>query len=514
MPRKAKTKTAAAQQPAQSNGRQSVDSIVKGICDIMRRGNMASAMQYVPEISWLLFLRVLDEKERADEERGNAMSVPFSPSLQSPYRWRDWAAKESEYRKTLAEQGGNAMLGFVNDELLPHLKSFAEKQNANKKQQVIAQVVRGIEKTRFDNQRDMLDVLDRIDGLRQSEVDNTHIFTLSQVYESLLLKMGEKNNDGGQFFTPREVVRAMVQVVNPKVGKTVYDPCCGTGGFLAQSFEYMKNAGEILGNDLTTLREKTFYGREKENLAYPIALANLVLHGIDYPQIWHGNTLSRHETSSALFPREGYDMLYDVVLSNPPFGGKEGRNVQTHYDYKTSSTQTLFMQDFIASLKNGGRCGVVMDEGFMFQTNQDAMVNTKRLLLEQCDLWCVVSLPGGVFSQAGAGVKTNLLFFTKGKPTKKIWYYDLSDIKVGKRTPLTLQHFAEFFKLLPKREDSENSWTITAKEIAENNYNLKATNPNKKPDIDQRTPKQLITEIENQTQKITAALNQLKGTTP
>ncbi|MGI9337488.1 MAG: N-6 DNA methylase [Gammaproteobacteria bacterium] len=506
MPRK-KAKAAAEQQPATNNGRQSVDTVVKNICDIMRRGNMAGAMQYVPELSWLLFLRILDDNEMSEQARKEAVDKSFSPSLTHPYRWRDWAAKDSDYRQELAESEGNALLDFVNNKLLPHLKSFADKQNASEKQQVIAQIVRSVEKTHFDNQRDMLEVLDRIDALRQSQMNNTHFFTLSQVYENLLLKMGEKNNDGGQFFTPREVVRAMVQVIDPQVGDTVYDPCCGTGGFLAQSFEYMKKAGGDSGKNLTKLRNNTFYGREKEKIAYPIALANLVLHGIDYPQIWHGNTLSRTPTSAALFPHE--EKFYDVILSNPPFGGKEAKSAKTRYNYPTSSTQTLFMQDMIAALKGGGRCGVVMDEGFMFQTNQDAIVRTKRRLLEKCDLYCVVSLPGGVFSQAGAGVKTNLLFFTKGKPTEKIWYYDLSDVKVTKRQPLTLHHFKEFFELLPNRADSANSWTITADDIVKNNYDLKAKNPNKKTETDTRTPPELMAVIKEKTAQITAALDQL-----
>lgn len=505
MPRK--PKAAPEEQTAKNNGRQSVDAVVNSICDIMRRGNMAGAMQYVPELSWLLFLRILDEKEIAEEEESAALGVDFAPSLRSPYRWRDWAVADGECLKSLFESGGS-LLNFVNEELLPHLGKFANNRQATKRQKVIGQIVRGVESTKFQTQRDMLDALARIDGLRQSEVDNTHVFTLSQVYEGLLLKMGEKNNDGGQFFTPREVVRAMVKVVNPKINETVYDPCCGTGGFLAQSFEHMRQTSPDTAKNLTTLREKTFYGREKETLAYPIALANLVLHGIDYPQIWHGNTLSRHETSGALFPKE--DALYDVVLSNPPFGGKESRDVQQQYDFPTSSTQVLFMQDIIRSLKPKGRCGVVMDEGFMFQTGQDAFVRTKRRLLEECDLWCVVSLPGGVFTQAGAGVKTNLLFFNKGKPTEKIWYYDLSDVKVTKRQPLTLQHFADFFRLLPKRESGDKSWTVTIKEIAAANYDIKAKNPNKKTETDTRTPPQLMSVIEEKTREITQALAALK----
>jgi len=318
----------------------------------------------------------------------------------------------------------------------------------------------GVERVRIDTERNFLDVLDKVQEISGETVDPTHVFTLSQVYEGLLLKMGEKGNDGGQFFTPRQVIRAMVQVVAPKIGQDVYDPCCGTGGFLAQSYEYIRDrAGKkITADQLETLKQRTLFGREKDNLAYPIALANLVLHGIDQPNLWHGNTLTGGETYGGLF--QDAPPQFDVVLTNPPFGGKEGKEAQTRFAYKTGATQVLFLQHVIDSLKPGGRCGIVLDEGVSFRTKEIAFVQTKRKLLDECDLWCIVSLPAGIFTAAGTGAKTNLLFFTKGQPTERIWYFDLSDIKVGKKTPLTLNHFKDFFGLLPKRGDGEHSWTI------------------------------------------------------
>src|SRR5439155_6815800 len=189
-----------------------------------------------------------------------------------------------------------------------------------------------------------------------------------------------------------------------------------------------------------------------DNAVYPISLANLVLHGIDEPHIWHGNTLTGAETYGGLFA--GAPALYDVVLMNPPFGGKEGKEAQTRFAYKTGATQVLFLQHVIDSLKAGGRCGMVIDEGVLFRTNENAFVQTKRKLLDDCDLFCIVSLPGGVFTAAGAGVKTNLLFFRRGGPTQRIWYYDLSDVKVGKTNPFTGDRLTEFFELLPTRAAS------------------------------------------------------------
>jgi type I restriction enzyme M protein len=274
--------------------------------------------------------------------------------------------------------------------------------------------------------------------------------------------MGEKGNDGGQFFTPREVIRAMVRVIDPRIGDTVYDPACGTGGFLAQSYEHMigPNKSNLkTGDDIATLKQSTFYGREKDNAIYPIGLANLVLHDIDEPHIWHGNALTNLTVYDGLFLNP--PQFYNVVLMNPPFGGKEGKDAQKNFEYETGATQVLFLQHVIKSLRpDRGRCGMVIDEGVLFRTNEAAFVKTKKKLLDECDLYCIVSLPGGVFTQAGAGVKTNLLFFTKGERTEKIWYYDLSDIKVGKKTPLTLSNFTEFLRLLPERADSERSWTV------------------------------------------------------
>jgi type I restriction enzyme M protein len=221
----------------------------------------------------------------------------------------------------------------------------------------------------------------------------------------------------------------------------VYDPCCGTGGFLAIAYEHIaRQLGQSpTSTDLDTLKHDTFFGREKENLVFPIALANLVLHGIDQPNLWHGNSLTRRATYAGLF--EQAPKQFDVILTNPPFGGKEGKDAQKNFAFETSATQVLFVQDILAELAPKGTCAIVLDEGLLFRTNESAFVETKRKLVDECDLWAIVSLPGGVFSTAGAGVKTNLLFFTKGKKTEKIWYYDLSHVKVGKKTPLTLAHF-------------------------------------------------------------------------
>lgn len=572
---------------------QSVDAAVWSICDVMRRGNVASALQYVPELTWILFLRILDETEEREALEAKVLGHPFTPSIARPYRWTDWArpipAKankgDTNKRRELTEEGSGKLLEFINTRLIPHLKKLRDKPDATPRQKVIAEILSGVERVRIDTETNLLEVLDKVHEISARDIDPTHVFALSQVYEGLLLKMGEKGSDAGQFFTPREVIRAMVRVLDPKVGERVYDPCCGTGGFLAQAAQYLHEKikqGERLPRGMSKaaateeVRHKTFYGREKENLIYPIGLANLILHGIDDPHIWHGNSLTGHTVYDGLY--RGAPSAFEVILTNPPFGGKENANAITGFDYPTSATEVLFLQQIIRLLAPGGRCGVVLPEGVLFRTNEEAFTKTKKKLLEECELWCIVSLPGGVFTAAGAGVKTNLLFFTRGKPTEKIWYYDLTDRKVGKKTPLTIEDFKEFFELLPRRADSDRSWTLdftarrrkgaedarpfrsieaekkAAAELVKNRlatlktarpkdeakieaaevelagllresreaaaraqaiedavYDLKAVNPNRKAEVDARTPAELLDLIDLKGREVAAALAELRA---
>ena len=487
---------------------QAVNNIIWTVCDIMRRSNVSGAMQYVPEITWMLFLRILDERETYEAEEAAALGIPFTPSLRYPYRWQDWASPDAGYRQQLWQAGQGALFKFVNEDLLPHLRELRDQPNSTPRQRVISQIMSDIERVRIDTERNFLDVLDKLDEIHEDAIDPQHLFPLSQAYEGLLLRMGENNNDGGQFFTPREVIRAMVQVINPRIGETIYDPACGTGGFLAQAYEYLYQQHNLTPNELETLKQGTFYGREKADLVFPIALSNLVLHGIDEPHIWHGNTLTDNVVYGGLF--HDAPEQFDIVLTNPPFGGKEGPEAQTRFAYQTSATQVLFLQHVIDSLKPGGRCAIVLDEGVLFRTNETAFVQTKRKLLDDCDVWCIVSLPAGTFLGAGGGVKTNILFFTKGQQTEHIWYYDLSGVKVTKRKPLTLSAFDEFFALLPVRGDSAQSWTVDRQTIESHNFDLKAVNPNAVTDQDTRTPEELIAIIEEKGREVSEALERLK----
>ena len=398
---------------------QSLSSFVKSICDVMRRSNCASALQYVPELTWILFLRILDAQEAREAEQAEVSGNEFSPALRSPFRWQDWAAPWSDKtdhpktsdgkvqgwkRQELFAAGDGRLFDFINKELLPALHALDVDPRTNlpnpaasPKQRIIGRIMTAVERVRVDDEANLRDILDRVHEISIDHIDDQHFFTLSQVYEDLLLKMGEKNSDGGQFFTPREVIRAMVHTVNPSLGKTVYDPCCGTGGFLAVAYEHIeRKLGKTpASTDIEKLKHDTFFGREKENLVFPIALANLVLHGIDQPNLWHGNSLTRKATYAELFRHA--PAQFDVILTNPPFGGKEGRDAQKNFAFETGSTQVLFVQDILSELAPDGTCAIVLDEGLLFRTNESAFVETKRKLTDECDLWAIVSLPGGGF---------------------------------------------------------------------------------------------------------------------
>ena len=380
------------------------------------------------------------------------------------------------------------------------------------RQKVVGEIFASKEQTIVASETNLLDCLDGIARLQASEISDRHMFPMSQAFEGLLPRLGEKKNDGGQFFTPREIIRVIVRAVNPQLGGAVYDPCCGTGGFLIEAFNRLMQQ-QPTPTQVQQLMSETLWGREDGAEAIPLCLANMMLHGIDLPRIWHGNTLTKAVTYAGLF--EGAPEQFDYIMTNPPFGGKEGTTAQAYFAFKTGKTQVLFLQHVIEALRDGGTCGMVIDEGVLFHTKTRAYQQTKRKLLDECDLWCVLSLPPGVFVNAGAGVKTNLLFFTKGRQTERVWYYDLSDVHMTKKTPLTVKHFDDFFERLglpldDERRVGERSWYESAGDIKAREYDLKATNPNAPDTTDKRTPEELLQIIEEAQQEISQAAKNLR----
>ncbi len=439
-----------------------VNGVVKSLGDLMRSANCSKALQFVPELAWIFFLRFLDEREIREAAEAEAQGVPFSPTLPEPYRWRDWAAPDAPLRSGKKSK----VWKFVHQSLLPALKVLKDQPDATPRQKLVSEIVSSVERSRLDSEPHFVEMLDTVHEIGREIVDETQLFAparadfpLAQVFEEFLLKMSAKAHDGGEFSTPPAIIQAMVRVLDPRIGKTVYDPGCGTGGILVEAGKAMRaHAGNaITSAELDTLRRHTFYGRENDDAAYPIALANLVLHGIDEPHLGHGSAPSSPGANGGLM--DGAPESFDCVLSNLSLlsrGSPKGNEPLMPDDSRMGIAHML--QHVLQSMKGGTGCGLVLDDRVLLDTG--ALAPTKQDLLEKCDVHCIVSLPAGVFPAAEAHARLNLVFFEQGQPTERIWYYKFPELPAGKKTPLTPEHFEEFFRLLPERADSERSWTV------------------------------------------------------
>jgi type I restriction enzyme M protein len=310
---------------------------------------------------------------------------------------------------------------------------------------------------------------------------------LSALYEDKIKRMGNAGRNGGEYYTPRPLIRSMVRVVAPQIGETIYDGACGSAGFLCEAFDYLKSGGTLTTRNIKTLQEKTFYGKEKKSLAYVIAIMNLILHGIEAPNILHTNTLSQNLADIQEKDR------FDIILANPPFGGKERKEVQQNFPIRTGETAFLFLQHFIKMIKAGGRGGVIIKNTFLSNTD-NASVSLRKLLLESCSLHTVLDCPGGTFQ--GAGVKTVVLFFEKGAPTRKVWFYQLDPGRnLGKTNALNDADLAEFVQLQKTFADSDKSWSVDAKSIDQETFDLSVKNPHGGEAIVHRSPAEIMDEI-------------------
>ncbi len=334
-------------------------------------------------------------------------------------------------------------------------------------------------------------MIERIDELRFNTQAEKH--ELSHLYEAKIKNMGNAGRNGGEYYTPRPLIRAMIQVVNPKIGETIYDGAVGSAGFLCEAFDYLRYQGKPDGEtklstkDLEVLQTSTFYGKEKKSLAYVIAIMNMILHGIEAPNIIHTNTLA--ENISDIQEKD----RYDIILANPPFGGKERAEVQQNFPIKTGETAFLFLQHFIKTLRAGGRAAVVIKNTFLSNTD-NASVSLRKLMLESCNLHTVLDCPGGTFQ--GAGVKTVVLFFEKGAPTRNTWFYQLDPGRnMGKTNPLNDADLAEFVSLQKTFADSPKSWSVKATDVDQSTFDLSVKNPNGNEVIAHRSPQAIMAEI-------------------
>jgi len=461
----------------------------KNIDDVLwKEAGCTTELDYTEQTSWLLFLKYLDGLEQDNADEAALERKKYTYLLDKPYRWESWAAPKGkdgalDHHKALT---GDDLRDFVNDKLFPYLTKFkASASGPNTIEYKIGEIFGEI-KNKIQSGYNMREIIDQIDALRFRSQAEKH--ELSHLYEAKIRNMGNAGRNGGEYYTPRPLIRAIIKVVQPKIGEKIYDGACGSAGFLCESYVYLTetNPKRTTAQD-RRLQTATFYGKEKKSLAYVIAIMNMILHGIEAPNILHTNTLTENLADVQEKDR------YDVVLANPPFGGKERKEVQQNFPIRTGETAFLFLQHFIKMLKAGGRGGVVIKNTFLSNTD-NASVSLRKLLLESCNLHTVLDCPSGTF--LGAGVKTVVLFFEKGSPTRRTWYYSMDPGRnLGKTNPLNDDDLAEFVTLQRTFADSAKSWSVDASTIDQTSFDLSVKNPNGGEEVVHRTPQAIMDEI-------------------
>ncbi len=483
------------------------ENTFRNIDDILwKEAGCTTELDYTEQTSWILFLKYLDdlEYERIDEAKLRGKSGKFL--MEESYRWSSWAAPKKpdgslDHDRALT---GDDLIEFVNNELFPYLKGFKERAGgADTIEYKIGAIFSEI-KNRFQSGYSLRDILDQMDTLHFRSQKEKH--ELSHLYEAKIKNMGNAGRNGGEYYTPRPLIRAMVQVTAPKPGETIYDGACGSAGFLCEAYDYLRHGRKkITTSQLNKLQGKTFYGKEKKSLAYIIGIMNMILHGINAPNIVHTNTLA--ENLADIQERD----RFDIILANPPFGGKERKEVQQNFPIQTGETAFLFLQHFIKHLKAGGRAAIVIKNTFL-SNSDNASKALRKELLENCQLHTLLDCPGGTFQ--GAGVKTVVLFFEKGAPTRKIWYYQLDPGRsLGKTNPLNDDDLKEFVQLQKTFAESTQSWTVDATDIDPETFDLSTRNPHMPEQAPLRHPKEILAQIkllDNETMQILKSIGELR----
>lgn len=474
----------------------------KNIDDILHKdAGCGSELDYVEQTSWILFLKYLDDLEKDRATAAELTGKTYTPIIDKEYQWTVWAMPKGKDGKLDHHNAltGDDLTDFVNNKLFPYLKKFKlSADSADTIEYKIGEIFSEL-KNRIQSGYNLREVINRIDELRFRTHAEKH--EMSHLYEDKIKNMGNAGRNGGEYYTPRPLITTIVKVVAPKIGDKIYDGAVGSAGFLCEAFDYLKNSKSLSTKETEILQKRTFYGKEKKSLAYIIGIMNMILHGVEAPNIIHTNTLAENLADIQEKDR------YDVVLANPPFGGKERAEVQQNFPIKTGETASLFLQHFIKILKAGGKAGVVIKNTFLSNTD-NATIAIRKTLLENCNLHTVLDLPGGTFT--GAGVKTVVLFFEKGKPTQKVWFYQLNlDRNLGKTNPLNENDLAEFVALQKSFADSENSWTVNVKDIDQSTFDLSVKNPNKKEEVTLRQPQVILEEMKALDEESAEILNSI-----
>ncbi|MDD4590666.1 MAG: N-6 DNA methylase [Parabacteroides sp.] len=476
----------------------------KNIDDILRKeAGCASELDYVEQTSWILFLKYLDDLEQVKKDSAELSGKEYSDIISSEYKWESWAVPRDQDGKIDHHRAltGDDLKDFVDQKLFPYFKNFkAEAESADTIEYKIGEIFNEL-KNKIQSGYNMREILNMVDELGFRSHAEKH--EMSHLYEDKIKNMGNAGRNGGEYYTPRPLIKAIVKVVAPTIGNKIYDGAVGSAGFLVEAFEYLKNIHTLSTKDVETLQKHSFYGKEKKSLAYIIGTMNMILHGIEAPNIVHTNTLSENLADIQEKDR------YDIILANPPFGGKERAEVQQNFPIKTGETAFLFLQHFIKMLRAGGSAGVIIKNTFLSNTD-NASVSLRKQLLESCNLHTVLDLPSGTFT--GAGVKTVVLFFEKGAPTRKVWFYQLNlDRNLGKTNPLNEDDLAEFVELQKTKADSENSWSVDIADVDTATYDLSPKNPHKKDETALRDPREILDEMKALDEESAELLSVIRG---
>lgn len=475
----------------------------KNIDDILFKDAGAdSELDYIGQTSWVLFLRYLDELEREKADEAALQGKEYQFILDEEYQWASWAMPKGEDAKIDHHQAmtGADLVQFVDGKLFPYLAGFKQlADNPKTIEYKIGEIFSEL-KNKIQSGYNLREILGYVDELPFRKSKDKH--ELSHLYESKIKNMGNAGRNGGQYYTPRPLIRAIINVVNPKIGEKVYDGAVGSAGFLCEAHDYMYARMEKNTTNLKTLQEDTFYGKEKKNLAYIIGVMNMILHGIEAPNILHTNTLGENIRDIQEKDR------FQIIIANPPFGGKERKEVQQNFDIKTGETAFLFLQHFIKILKAGGRAGIVIKNTFLSNTDH-ASVSLRKHLLETCNLHTILDMPAGTF--LGAGVKTVVLFFQKGEPTKKTWYYQLEPGRnMGKNNPLNDKDLAEFVELQKTKPENEKFRFLKMEDIDPTTYDLSVKNPNAPEEAPLRSPAEILNEMKTLDAETNTILESIK----
>lgn len=480
----------------------------KNIDDILHKdAGCGSELDYVEQTSWVLFLKYLEDLERDKQTSAQLAGASYQPIIEQAYKWHVWAVPKTadgkiDHHKALA---GDDLKHFVDHKLFPYLKKFkADATRPDSIEYKIGEIFSEL-KNKVQSGYNLREVLNLIDGLRFRSREEKH--EMSHLYEDKIKNMGNAGRNGGEYYTPRPLIKTIVKVVAPEIGNRIYDGAVGSAGFLAEAFEYLRDP-QNRGRQLTTqdaeiLQRSTFYGKEKKGLAYIIGTMNMILHGVEAPNILHTNTLAENLADIQEKDR------YDIILANPPFGGKERAEIQQNFPIKTGETAYLFLQHFIKILKAGGRAGVVIKNTFLSNTD-NASISLRKLLLENCNLHTVLDMPSGTFT--GAGVKTVVLFFDKSRATDKVWFYQLNlDRNLGKTNPLNEADLADFIALQKTKADSDHSWSVNVSDLDTATYDLSVKNPNRNHEVQHRHPQDIMAEIAKLDAESAEVLAKIRG---